>query len=216
METTQYLSWKYSGILILAGGIIFWIGAFYPPYKQWMTSDIKEYLTIINSNKTGWYVIHSCFILGIIVSIFGWELLSESLISSGTGNILPKIAYTSLFAGSIFWLINIAFRLTVTLWAAENFSSTGVIYESFKTWMDWSNLLFVIYMVLAYFATGCFGIAMREISWIPAWVSWFYIIFGFAGVIGYLVRIPVWVPPLMVHLPYIISGIVILLKLPKE
>lgn len=216
MENLQLDSWKWAGILMLCGGVIFWIGAFYPPYKQWMTSDVKEYLTIIGSNKTNWYIIHGCFVLGIIISIFGIHLLSNALFFSTGSKILPPIGFTSFSFGSIFWILNIAFRLTVTVWAANTLIETGTLHETFKTWMDWTNLLFSIYMVLAYFSAGCFGLLLREVSWMPSWVSWFSIIFGFAGIIGYIIRIPIWAPPLMVHLPFMITGLMILIKLPKN
>jgi hypothetical protein len=216
LNNPQFYTWKYAGILMLAGGIIFWAGAFFPPYKQWMTSDIKEYFSIINSNKINWFIIHGCFVLGVLISLLGWQLFSGSLIASGANKVLSGISYTALFTGSIFWLINIAFRITVTVWAANNLAETGIVHETFKTWMDWSNLLFSFYMVLAYFATGFLGVALRDISWMPIWVSWVLILFGFGGVIGYIVKIPLWAPPLIVHLPFMIAGIVILLKLPAE
>jgi hypothetical protein len=216
MDGSQLYSWKYTGLLMLAGGIVFWAGAFTPPYKQWMTSDLKEYLSIINTNHTGWYIIHGCFTLGVIISILGLYLFSESLKSSAADKVLSGIAYNLFLVGSIFWLINIAFRVTVTVWAAKNLADTGEVHDTFKTWMDWSNLLFSFYMVLAYTATGCFGIAMKDISWMPVWVCWFCIVFGFAGVIGYIFRVPLWAPPLMVHLPFIITGIFILIRIPKE
>ena len=214
MNSTEFIQWKIAAILLLIGGIFFWFGAFYPPYKQWITSDLKEYLTIISIHPLNWYIIHGAFTIGVILSIFGIQQYQDLLYSVGSNRILTGFILTAYLTGSIFWLLNIAFRLTVTMWAAKSLSHAGNIYDSFGTWMDWTNLIFAFYMVLAYFAIGCMGVVLRDIIWMPAWVSWFCIIFGFFGVIAYILRIPLWAPPLMVHLPLMIIGIATLIRLP--
>jgi hypothetical protein len=213
MEQPDLSSWKLPAILLLLGGIIFWIGACYPPYRQWMTSDTKEYLTIVGQNKINWYIIHGCFLLGVIVTVIGVQLFSQSLIVAGKDNVYANIGQTAFFFGAGFWIINIVFRLTVTLWAAERLLASGDLYDSFKTWMDWSNLLFSIYMVLAYAAIGFLALSLKQLDLVPSWVSWFSIIFGFVGTVGYIVRIPIYEPPLMVHLPFMITGIMLLIRI---
>lgn len=215
MNEVNLISWKWTAILLLGGGILFWIGAFTPPYKQWSTADIKEYLTIIHDHKINWYVIHGFFMAGVIITVFGIYLLSQVLLSDGKNHVLPIISLAAISLGSVFWLLNIAFRLTVTFWAADSLTVSGTVHTTFQTWMDWSNLIFAIYMVLAYLAIGCIGIVIKDITWIPAWTGWFCLIFGFAGAIGYLIRFVFFEPPLMIHLPFIILGIMILIKLPK-
>src|SRR6185436_15090552 len=118
METADVQLWKWTGILLLTGGIIFWIGACTPPYKWWMTKDVKEYLTLIHDHKTTWYFISASFLLGVVLSIFGMQLFSLSLQKSGE-TIWPQIGVTAFAFGSIFWILNIAFRGTVTVWAAN-------------------------------------------------------------------------------------------------
>ena len=116
-ENIYLLRW--SALLILAGGILFWIGAFWPPYKQWMTTDTKEYLSIVQSHKTAWYIMHICFALGVTVSLLGVQNLSTTLVLLNGNKLLSSIISTAYLIGSGFWLLNIAFRLTVTLWAGQ-------------------------------------------------------------------------------------------------
>jgi hypothetical protein len=208
---TILLHW--ASILMLTGGLAFLIGAFIPPYKQWMTSDLKEYLIIINSNRTNWYLIHSPMLIGVIATIFALQLFSNSVTFTSNGTIYSTISSGALLFGAVFLVVNFAFRLTVTLWAAQRLAETGEIDSWFKTWMDWSNLLFAIYMVLAYISLGFFGLALREISFIPSWLIWFCMLYGFCGSIGYIIRIPIFAPPVMIHFPFIISGLLIILKL---
>lgn len=211
MEIQNVQIWRWTAILLTAGGIIFWIGAFTPPYKWWMTSDIREYLTIIHNNRTAWYFIAASFVVGVVTSIFGMQLFSNSLQESGQ-KILPQVGFTAYFLGSIFWILNIAFRATVTVWAASQLAESNVLEPMYKSLLDWSNVIFAIYMVLAYFAIGCMGYSLYLAEVLPAWIAWMCMIFGFAGSVLYLCRVPLFEPPLMVHAPLIITGIYILIK----
>jgi hypothetical protein len=212
MEPSDIQLWRWAGLLLLVGGFIFWIGACTPPYKWWMTRDIKEYLTLIHTHKRIWYFISGTFIVGVITSIFGMQLFSLALQKSNQ-IILPQIGFTAYVFGSAFWILNIAFRVTVTVWSADQLNATNEVEHSFQTWMDWTNVIFAIYMVLAYFGIGCMGYALHQLNVLPNWVSWVCMIFGFGGSILYICRFPVFDPPLMVHTSLIITGIVILLKL---
>jgi len=210
-ENIYLLRW--SGILMLAGGILFWIGAFWPPYKQWMTTDTKVYLSIVQDHKIAWYAIHVFFTLGILVSLFGVQSLSTFLMGLHSNKLLVTILSSGYLLGSGFWLLNIAFRLTVTLWAGQQLADHASVPESFQAWMDWSNLIFAIYMVLAYLSIACIGFVLKDLDILPAWGVWFAIIFGLSGIVGYMVQFPLFAPPLMVHLPLMILGILILIKI---
>lgn len=213
MEQQDLTVFQWPAILLLAGGILFWIGAFWPPYKQWMTSDTNEYLTIIGQHKLNWYIIHGCFLLGVTTTVAGVALFSYTLLSTGGDSPYAVLGATLFIFGAVLWIINIAFRLTVTMWAADQLLATGVLYDSFKTWMQWSGLLFSIYMVLGYIAIGFFGLAAWDL--LPVWVRWFTVIFGFAGIVGYCIRFPLFDPPLIIHLPFMIIGTVLLLAIRK-
>lgn len=212
MTSVEHSLWFWSAILLLAGGIIFWIGAFTPPYKQWTTSDVKEYLSVIGTHKIGWYIIHGCFAIAMILTLVGMNLLSRAIEFHNH----PMIAATvnSLFtAGTVFWIADIAFRLTVTLWAAQKFVADGQVMDWYLSFRSWGGLLFGIYMVIGYFAIGCIGVAFRDIALIPNWLSWFNLIFGFSGAVLFLTGFPFFAPPLMIHLPLMLNGIFILIKL---
>jgi hypothetical protein len=197
---------------MLAGSLIFWAGAFYPPYKQWVTNDTREYLTIINNFRLNWYIIHGLFLPGVFVSMFGIQLISFSLRVWDQSPVSAIIACTAFYTGSIFWVLNIAFRLTVTVWVAAKLADTGLLIEWYETWSDWTNLLLVLYMVLSYVGIGFLGYAFLKTRLLPLWSSWFCILYGFTGAIGYLCRLPLFFAPLMVYLPLIVAGLAFLLK----
>ena len=212
MFPLDYKLLKLIGILLLSGGIIFWIGAFWPPSKQWLTNDTREYLLIINSFRTNWYIIHGLFLAGIVASLFGVQLFSSLLLPLSKRPVLLIVANTSFLIGSIFWILNISFRLTATVWAAGQLAGTGQQPDWFQTWMDWSNMIFAAFMLLSYFAIGCLGYALLYSGLTPIRVSWFCTVFGFAGTVLYLFRFPLFAPPLMVYLPIIILGFTAILK----
>jgi hypothetical protein len=213
MEQQDLSVFQWPAVVLLAGGILFWIGALWPPYRQWMTSDTNEYLTIIGQHKLNWYIIHGAFLLGVIVTVAGIALFCHTLLLNGGQTTYTVLGATFFVFGSVFWIINIAFRLTVTVWAADQLTANGVLDDTFKTWMQWSGLLFSIYMVLAYASIGFIGLAARD--FLPDWVSWFVIIFGFGGIVGYCTGFPLFAPPLMVHLPFMVMSISLLLAIKK-
>ncbi len=205
------LTW--TAILLLAGGILFWIGAFIPPWKQWMTSDLKEYLTIINKNRINWYFIHVPMIFGVLLTLFALQIFAGAGSFSSSGKIFSSISASAFSLGAILLIINFAFRFTVTMWAANRLAETGTLETWFRTWMDWSNVLFMVYMILAYLSIGFWGLALKDIPIMPSWSIWFCVIFGFVGAVGYLVRLPFFAPPLIIHLPFIVLSITLLIKL---
>jgi len=172
---------KVSAILLLAGGIIFWFGAFFPPYKQWTTDNLKEYLFIVDTHRVNWYIIHAAFLIGVIITVFGTQLLSQSLINSGANKVFSLLCFSSYLTGSVFWIMNIAFRVTVTIWFAGKVAEQEQLFGFFKSMNDWSNLIFSVYMVLAYFSIGSMGMALMDIPLVPRWVDWFCIIMGFSA-----------------------------------
>jgi hypothetical protein len=70
---------RWTSALLLTGGIIFWIGAFTPPSRWWMTRDTAEYLQIIHEHRTTWIFIAITFTVGIIISMMGMQLLNSAM-----------------------------------------------------------------------------------------------------------------------------------------
>ena len=125
------------------------------------------------------------------------------------------IGHTSFLLGSVFWILNIAFRLTGTVWVAKDLAASGQLAGWFQTWSDWSNLIFAFYMVLSYFGIGCLNYSLKEITGLPAWIPWFCIAFGFLGAVSYPLKFPLYVAPLMLYLPLILTGLFIIVKIKR-
>lgn len=200
---------------LLVSGLIFWIGAFSPPYRQWMTNSTTEYLSIIHNNPTNWYAIHIAFVLGVIGSLAALLFILGSL-KDETKKALLTLATGIYGVGTALVLINFSFRLTVTQWVAKRLIENNQLDESFKTWMDWSNMLFDIYMMSGYFTCLFLGLALKQIVMVPRWVTNFCLIFGACALVCYPLGVLIFQPPLMIHFPFIMGSIVILLERRKE
>jgi hypothetical protein len=196
-------------IMLLLSGLVFWIGAFTPPYKQWMTSSTTEYLTIISNNTANWYAMHAAFAIGVIGSLSALLILSVAF-KEDSGRSLLTLAATIYGVGTVLILINFAFRLTVTHSAAKHLIESKQLEPNFQAWMDWSNVLFAVYMMAGYFSCFCLGLAFRTAPVIPKWVTYLCLYFGGLAMVLYPVGLVLFEPPLMVHLPFIVSSIGVL------
>ncbi|HLF20578.1 MAG TPA: hypothetical protein VI704_07295 [Bacteroidota bacterium] len=195
----------YAGWLLIGGWILFWIGAFSPPYRQW-TSPLKEYLEIAGTHRWNWYWIHTCFVIGVLLTVAGCQLLDTALYQSGE-RMFSRLGSSSYFFGALLWIASIAFRVTVDLSAGKMTVETGVMPAWIEPLHQWSGLLFAVYMMLAYLSIASFGQSLLSTAVIAGWVAWMCVIFGIAGAIGFIVRFPLFAPPLMVHLPLGVLGI---------
>jgi hypothetical protein len=202
---------KHGIITLLVSGLIFWIGAFTPPYKQWMTSSTAEYLVIVHNNTTNWYFMHTFFTLGVVGSLSALLLLSVSFREDSRKAILTLAA--GLYGmGAVLIIINFAFRLTVTRWAAKYLVESNQLDPSFRMWMEWSNILFAVYMMAGYFTCFCLGLVFRKTSAVPKWATYLCLYFGGLALILYPTGFALFEPPLMIYLPFILGAIGILFR----
>ena len=192
------------GWLLVIGAVVFWIGAFSPPYKQW-TSPFKEYLEIAGSHRWQWYWIHFCFLLATILSVVGVQLLASA--TQRTGEYLfSGIGASGYVVASVLWIVSIAFRVTAEYEAGVLLNQTGAMPEWITPLHHWSGLMFAIFMVLGYASEAMIGKALMGTTLVPAWVAATCFYFGLAGVVGYIVRFPLFDPPLMMHVvPFLIG-----------
>jgi hypothetical protein len=109
----------------------------------------------------------------------------------------------------VLWVINLAFRLSIDAWTAQETARTAVIPEFYVPLTRWTGLLFVIYTVLAFSALTVYGEAVLSTSVLPRWVGWLAIVYGLAG-LG-LLGVIGDAPPFLHHLMPLLIGILLLL-----
>jgi hypothetical protein len=200
---------KLAGALLVTGWVVFWAGACTPPYRWWMGAPVREYLQLVNTHVLVWRWIAVSFAIGVLSTAAGLVVLREGLRAGGPWADLGVAAF--LF-GAVGWIASIAFRATVTVSAARELDATGTVPGWFEPLRAWTGAVFALYMVLAYASIALHGKAMLEAGLVPRWLGWTHLVFGLAGTVGYVARVPLFDPPLMIHLVPGIAGAWLLLR----
>jgi hypothetical protein len=200
---------KASAVLLVGGWLTFWAGAFTPPYRWWFGIPVREFLEMVAANTAAWLFIAAAFAVGVLLTLAGLVLLGGVLRAAGARGATDLGQAAFLFGGAL-WLASLAFRATATVSAAKETVASGAVPAWFEPLRAWSGALFAIYMVLAYLAIAAYGRALLRTRLVPRWLARAHLIFGLAGALGFLVRVPVFAPPLMIHLPLGVLGLVLL------
>ena len=179
--------------LLIAGAVIFWIGARTFPGMS---------LDAVSQNLRGHSWTAGCFAAATLVTLVGLGLLTSELRAAGD-RLLSLAAFCTFFFGSVFWILHLAFRLTVQRAVAEEYSRTGAAPAWFSSWSDWAGVLFGIFSVLAYVSVVTYGVAILRTRFVPRWVGWVCILLG-------LLFLPQFGPPLFIHVLLWLVGLFVL------
>jgi hypothetical protein len=133
MTETTSAELRTAAWLLLIGGIVFLVGAFSPPSEQW-TSPLKRSLQVIGEHRAGWYWIHACFVVGVVLTMLGFVAFAGARNRHGSGSTLTDVVTALYVVGAGFWLVSIAFRVTVQVWAANEVVATGAIPAPYEPW----------------------------------------------------------------------------------
>jgi hypothetical protein len=200
---------KAAGILLVAGWLTFWAGAFTPPYRWWFGIPVRTFLELVAAHRNSWLFIAAAFALGVLLTMAGLVVLGSVFRAAGA-QVWSDLGLAAFSLGSALWLASLTFRATATITAARETVASGVVPPWFEPMRAWSGVMFALYMVLAYLAIAAYGRALLQGQLAPRWLGKFHVVFGLAGAIGFLVRLPVFNPPLLIHLPLGLLGAVLL------
>jgi hypothetical protein len=195
------------GWVLIAGSVIFWVGAVTPPYRQWMGVSLEEYLNIVGANGRNWQVMHGLFGAGTLLTLVGLAGLAPRL-RGGSGSTWASIGMTLFAIGALLWFVQLGFRVAVTPWASAELTASGRIPSVYAGLHRWIGVLFSAHMLLGYLAEAAYGFAVLGASAVPRWAGWTSLCFGLVAIPGMLT--PVFQPPLMLEVVPFILGIAIL------
>ena len=208
---------KAAALLLIGGWVTFWAGAVTPWAARFFLRPLptREYLQVIDENRSEWLWIAACFAAGVLLTLAGMVVLAVALREAGD-RVWSELGRAAFSCGTVLWLAAIAFRATATVTAARETVASGAVPEWFEPLRAWAGALFAIYMVLAYLAIGAYGQAMLATRVAPRWVALTHVFFGLAGAAGFVARVPAFLPPLMIHLVPGILGVTLLVMLARQ
>ena len=210
---TFWTKHRLTGMIVLLGAILFWIGAVMPLTDPkgnfiWYLPP-REWLLVIFAHPVLWQWTNLLFLGGSVVTVLGLVLLTTILWAAGDHALAP-LGLSAFFFGTGLWVIQLVFRLSVDLWAAQETARTGVVPTVYEPLNLWIRSLFVIYSVLAQSGIGAYGAALLATRVLPQWLGWTSIVFSLAGLS--LLAFTGDAPPLMYYLMPMLMGILLLLR----
>ena len=205
---------RIAGMLLVAGAVIFFASVSIPllsglGVRVW-NAPLPEHLERIASNRSAWLWTNRGIVAGVLLTAVGLGGLTALLREAGDG-LLGQTGLLFFALGVTFWIIELAFRLSVTVWAAETAASSGAPPAFFEPLQHWMGTLFFLYMALAYLGTAVYGGALLQTAMLPAWVGWVTLGAGLFGALSFATGLPtIFTIPAGVHLAPLVIGIALL------
>jgi hypothetical protein len=192
-ENGNWSSAHFAAGLFIVGSVVFWIGARTFPGMS---------LDKVQANPEGhvWTAIN--FMLATAITLGALGLFALALREAGDRYFSVLGLFAFMF-GAVFWFLHLAFRLTVMVQAAEEWSRTSTTPAWYEPWRAWAAILFGIYSVLAYVGLAAYGGALLKIGWVAKWAAWTCVVAG-------LIAAPLGGLPLFIHVPLWLVGILLL------
>lgn len=185
-ETGAGGSWvRTSGILLIAGFIVFAVGAGLPPPEAFTGSDERQ-REIVGAHPSRWVASALAIAGGVMLTLAGLAVLAATLIDDGART-WPLLGVVSYGVGAILWLIELAFRGTVFVTVA---TAAGDPPDWFEPVRAWAGAAYWGYMVLAYLGVAAVGVALLESRQVATGLAWVPIAFGVIGTVVYVGKFP--------------------------
>ena len=183
---------RIAGLALVGGGAVFFAGVSIPllsslGVRVW-SAPLPEYLKLIAAHRSAWLWTNGGIVAGVLLTAGGLGGLTALLREAGE-DLLGQTGLLLFGMGATFWIVELAFRLSVTLWAAETAASSAppALFEPLHRWM---GTLFFVYMVLAYLATALYGGALLQTGLLPTWLGWVTLGAGVFGAASFATGLP--------------------------
>jgi len=170
------------GGVLIAGLVVFLVGAVF--WRLDYQRALPEALPLIHRDRRRWAWIHTWMIAGLVITPAGLVGLTLSL-EEPTATVLAGMATAVYVVGAVCWIVCLAFRLTVTPWAAGQAVISGQVPDGFPAYERWAGALYVVHMLTAYAGSAVLGIALLASDAVPTWLGWAGIVWGLAFAAGF-------------------------------
>lgn len=188
-----------SGILLVIGSAVVWIGADTFPGVELESIHLRNADHLFTTGS---------FFLGSVLTLAGFTILTTLLRQSGQPA-LADLGFVAFFSGFTFWSIHLAFRAVVMVSAAKEWSATGTAPVWYGSWRPWAGVMYGLYMAMAFLSIAAYGGAMLQGGWAGKGWGRTFVAFGLIAAVGFL-AVGLFDLPLMPQFGPFAMGIILL------
>jgi hypothetical protein len=212
MASKTFWTRRFTGIALVLGCVLFLVGIGLIPRDEQGTFlyflSQRAQLLLIAKHPTLWWWASVLFIGAALVTLVGFVQLT--LLLRGAGDqAFSSLGLIALVFGDVLWVIQLAFRLSIDIWAAQETAKTGVLPALYLPLTWWITALFVVYTILAFLAAAAYGGGLVFTRLLPPWLGWATIVYSLAG-LGLSAAMGN-APPVFHYLLPMVMGILLLL-----
>lgn len=148
--------------------------------------SLEEGLHWIATHQVEWAFSSIAFILSLILCVAGLAIFNQ-FFQLGEAQFIIKIAFYTFLIGAIFRIITMGIRLRIGPWAAQIFSETALLPDSFTPLSLLESAFFDIFMLSTFMASSIYGFALLNSAQFPNGLGWFSVAYGLFGVVSYAI-----------------------------
>jgi hypothetical protein len=196
------------GLSLLAGSVLFGVGAANPYLARAWTAPQAEFLRIVAARPGAWRMTMLAFIAGTVLVAAGFGA-APGLLTAAAARTVAIGGAVAYAIAAVLWILALLHRLAVTAPTARTFVETGVVDPAGVPLDRLMGACFKAFIVVGLAGVGAVGIALAMGDLVPALLGWGSAALSVLLVIGLLATGDM--PPFTVYLAPFAFGIVILL-----
>ena len=204
---------RLTGILLILSFISFAIGGTLPIVGKKgntgiFTLPVREHLLAVADNPVVWRWANIFMGAAAIVLLAGLSILT-TILEQTQERVFSRLGLIGFLLATVVWVIFSAFRAVVTIRAAQEMQTTGLVPSYYEPLAQWGFALFSIYAVVGFLALATYGVSLLQVELVPRWIGWITLIFCLSMLALLLVMGDTL--PAFHYLPALLIGIVLII-----
>jgi hypothetical protein len=160
-----------AGWVLIAGAVIFGVGAANPYLARAWTAPEPAFLAIVAAHPRSWRVTNLLFLAATILTAAGLAALPP-LLADGAPRVLALAGAVSFAMAGLLWMVCVIYRLAVVPATATRFVEKAEVDPWVGTFDRLSGGLFKTFIVAGFAGLAAIGIAATAGGPIPAPLGW--------------------------------------------
>ena len=173
--------------LLIGSCVVFAAGAAGPVLGNWVNMSFGKGLMWIAAHPTAWAFSAILLAISLILCVAGLAVFNDYFQFS-EARLLAKIGFFTYLIGSIFWILVMGFRLSVSPWAAQILGETSSLPETFTPLNLLQSTLYDIFMISTFLASSIYGLALLKAKQFPNALGWFSLVYGLLAAVSFAIN----------------------------